>query len=110
MDFEKPFSIRPLRIVDYGKPWDVDIEFKAWELLAVLYAEPRPGDKFISFTEAYKGRFMEFAQVDEQGKYWLVSSKAIRKPLHQWAKEKGLFIFFNEDEICFPHPPKLPKS
>lgn len=97
----RPFSLKDISVV-LGESWWVDFEFSTLELYCILYMEPKKGDVWISFTEAYSKRFFERAYQDSKGKYWLKSSKSVRQKIHLWARERGYFIYFEDFEIEFP--------
>jgi hypothetical protein len=104
----RPFSLLPVKVVPYDPPWLVDFEFKTWELLALLYTAPRPNDTWISFAIAYRLRWMEQARQDSKGIFWLINGKSIRTPMHLWVRGKGLYVYFKNTEITFPHKKVFP--
>ena len=106
----RPFSLLPVQVLpcESEGPWIVEYDIKTSELYGILYMEPRPQDKGISFSEGYKLRWMEQARQDSQGKWWLMNGRSIRTPLHIWAKDRGYYVYFLPSEITFPEPINLP--
>lgn len=93
----RTYLLKPVKVVDYQEAWEITHEFSDFEIQSIYLME-KTGEK-ISFKEAYRLRWLEMAQKDSKGRYWLVSSKAIRTPLWKWAKERGYWIKFEENDI-----------
>ena len=109
---QRPFSLKPVQVVppeSEGK-WLVDYDIPTWQIYSLLYTEPQYSDKWISFSEAYRLRWLEQARQDSKGKYWLMNGRSIRTPLNQWARSRGYFIYFEIEEITFPHATTLPND
>ena len=106
MTLERPFSILPIQVVP-NETWLVDYDVRTVEIYCILYSEPSDSITKISFSQAYRLRWLEQAYQDSKGKWWLMNGKAIRQPLHAWAKKRNYYVFFKANEITFLHPTKL---
>lgn len=101
----KTYAFKPIKMVDYEEAWEVSHEFNEIDVQEV-YRMDKVGTK-LSFEEAYRLRWFEMARQDSQGKWWLMSGKAIRTPIWQWAKDRGFYIEFAEDDFTLQNVKNL---
>jgi len=93
----KTYRFNPIQVVENEEPWEVSHEFNDLDVQEI-YRMEKIG-KRLSFSEAYRLRWLECARQDSKGKYWLMSGSAIRTQIWQWAKEKGYYIEFEENDF-----------
>ena len=93
----KTYKFAPIKVVDYEDAWIVTHEFDEIDVQEIFRMEKR-GTR-ISFADAYRARWFEMARQDPNGKWWLVSGASIRTPIWQWAKERGLYIEFEDGDF-----------
>ena len=84
------------------EPWEVSHEFSTLEIEQMMFNSLK-GEE-ICFAEAYKRRWMENAKCDSNGNYFLLNGNAIRTPLIEWAKNKGLKVVVHCDDILDFNP------
>lgn len=93
----KTYKFAPIKVVNYEDEWFITHEFDEIDVQEIFRME-KVGTR-ISFADAYRARWFERARQDSSGKWFLISTISIRTPIWQWAKERGMYIEFEEGDF-----------